>query len=220
MSEFTSCIGDPQVGRENSPSSFNYNSSSQETTSHSLDSRKEKRQPSITPRKFNRFFTPRSHGRLPIKLPRGALEDITAPANNCNGTQSSPLRPFSHGKGVENSPTAFTREMKRRKLLHTPSPSPDDCSSEKQSLFDQRPVFEDILSDDHNHLSSSKCSTAAEDIQGGPRKPNLSPLSSTTKQIRQLETRGLAGRLLQLSLRSGAASKGQRVGYPDNGKCA
>jgi hypothetical protein len=216
MSDFNSSNGDPQTGRESSPSSFNYNKSSQETTSYSLDGRKEKRQPSITPRKFNRFFTPRSHGRIPIKLPRGALDDITAPANNRSGTQSSPIRPFSHVKGVENSPMTFTREMKRRKLLHTPSPSPDDSSPEKQSLFDQCPVFEDSFSDDHKHLRSSQHSAAAEESQGGPRKPNLSR-SSTTKQIKQLETRGLAGRLLELSFRSGAASKCQDLGYSDNG---
>ena len=141
MSEFTSSNGDPQAGRENSPTFLKYHSSSQETASHSLDGRKEKRQPSITPRKFNRFFTPRSHGSLPIKLPRGALEDITSPANNRNGTQSSPIRPFSNGNGVENSPTTFTREMKRRKLLHTPSPSPDDSGSEKRSPFRPTPCL-------------------------------------------------------------------------------
>jgi hypothetical protein len=216
MSEFNSCNDDPQAERESLPSSFNYNKSSQETTSHSLDGRKEKRQPSITPRKFNRFFTPRSHGRIPMKLPRGALEDITAPANNRNGTQSSPIRPFSHIKGVEISPMTFTREMKRRKLLHTLSPSPDDSSPEKQSFFYQRPVFKDSFSDDHKQLHSSQRSAAAEESRGGPRKPHLSR-STTTKQIKQLETRGLAGRLLELSFRSGAASKCQNLSYPDNG---
>jgi hypothetical protein len=212
MSEFNSNNDDPQAESESSPSSFNYNKSSQETTSHSLDGRKEKRQPSITPRKFNRFFNPRSQGRIPIKLPRGALEDITAPANNRNGTQSSPIRHFSHIKGVENSPITFTREMKRRKLLHTPSPSPDDSSPEKQSLFDPRPVFEDSFSDNHKQPHSSQHSAAAEESR--PRKPSR---STTTKQIKQLETRGLAGRLLELSFRSGAASKCQDLGYPDNG---
>lgn len=217
MSEFTSNSGDPQAGKVNSPTSFDCHSSSQKTTSYRLDGRKEKRQPSITPRKFNRFFTPRSHGRLTLTLPRGALEDITAPTNNRNGTQSSPIRPFSNGKGVENSPTTFTREMKRRKLLHTPSPSPDDSGSEKKHIFDQHHVFEDNFLNEHNHLNFSHCSVSAEESLGGPRKLELPSLSTPTKHIRQLDSRGLAGQLLQLSLRSGAAVKGQRLNYLDNG---
>jgi hypothetical protein len=197
--------------------SFDCHCSSQETTLYRLDGPKEKRQPSITPRKFNRFFTPRSHGRLPIKLSRAALEDITVPANNRNGTQSSPIRPFSNIKGDENSPTTFTREMKRRKLLHMPSPSPDDSGSEKRCLFDQRHVFEDGFPDGHNHLRSSQRLKSTEDSLGGPRKLEVPPLSTSTKHIRQLDTRGVAGRLLQLSLRSGAAFKGQHLNYPSNG---
>jgi hypothetical protein len=217
MSEFACKKGAPQVGRENSPTLLDCHSSSQETASCRVDGQKEKRQPSITPRKFNRFFSPRSNASLAIKLPRGALEDITAPAINRNGTQSSPIRPFNNGKGVENSPTTFTREMKRRKLLHMPSPSPDDSASEKRYLLDQRHVFEDSFPDDHNYLHSLQHSASAEDSLQGPRKLELPPLSTPTKHIKQLESRGLAGRLLQLSLRSGAAFKGQRLDFPDNG---
>lgn len=217
MSEFTSNNGDPQAGRENSPTFLECHSSSQETALHRLDGRKEKRQPSITPRKFNRFFTPRSRGSLTIKLPRGALEDITLPANNRNGTQSSPIRPFNNGNGVENSPTTFTREMKRRKLLHTPGPLSDDSGSEKGCLFDQRHVFEDSFLDEHNHLHSSQPSVSAKDSLERPLKLDLLPFSPLAKHIRQLKSRGLAGRLLQLSLRSGTSIKGQRLNYPDNG---
>jgi hypothetical protein len=216
MPEFNSNNGDPQAGRENSPTFLDCHSSPQETALYRLDGRKEKRHPSITPRKFNRFFTPRSHGSLPIKLPRVALEDITAPANNRNDTQSSPIRHFNNGKGVEHSPTAFTREMKRRKLLHTPSPSPDDSGSEKGYLFEQRHVFEDSFPEDHNHLHPSRPSASAEDSLGGPRKLDLPPLGPPAKHIRQLKSRGLAGRLLQLSLGSGASVKGQCLNYPDN----
>jgi len=205
--------GDQQAGGESSPTFCECHSSSQETALYRLDGRKEKRQPSITPRKFNRFFTPRLHGRLTIKLPRGALEDITAPANNRNGTQSGPIRPFSNGRGVENSPTTFTREMKRRKLLHTPSPSPDDSSSEKEYLFDQRNVFEDSFPDDHDNLHTSE---STESSLGGLQKLELPPLNSA-KNIRQLKSRGLAGQLLQLSLSSGKAGKNQCLNYPDNG---
>jgi hypothetical protein len=209
--------GSPQAGRESSPTFHDCHIFSQETALYRLDGRKEKRQPSITPRKFNRFFTPRSHGRLTIKLPRGALEDITAPANNRNGTQSSPIRPFNNGKGVENSPTTFTREMKRRKLLHTPSPSPDDSGSEKGYLFDQCNVFEDSFPGDHDNLHTSLPLASTGNSLGGLRKLELPPLNPPAKNIRQLKSRGLAGQLLQLSLSSGKAGKSQRLNYPDNG---
>lgn len=217
MSDFNSSRGDPQVGGENSPSSINDNSSSQETASHGLGTPKEKRKPTITPRKFNRFFTPRSHEHIAIKLPRGALGDITAPANNRNGTQSSPLQPSSYVNAAENSQTIFTRETKRRKLLHPPSPSPDDSTSKKQSPFDQRRALDDNLLDDHNHLSSSQHSAAVGNIRRGHRKLSFTPFSTLSKQIRQFETRGLAGQLLQLSLKSGAASRGQPFIYPKTG---
>src|ERR1700710_2194303 len=45
------------------------------------EGRKERRNPSITPRKFNRFFTPRSrsqsHGSVQLSSARQALLDIT-----------------------------------------------------------------------------------------------------------------------------------------------
>jgi hypothetical protein len=95
------------------------------------DTSKEKRQPSITPRKFTRFFTPRSHGPSAVGSSRRVLFDVTVPANNQRGSLSSPIRPHSTNGGQENSPVSFTREMKRRKLIHTPDSSPEPAATEK-----------------------------------------------------------------------------------------
>ncbi|KAK4153124.1 WD40-repeat-containing domain protein [Chaetomidium leptoderma] len=54
---------------------------------------KERRNPSITPRKFQRFFTPRSRVSSKPSAARRALCDLTAPALNRCQTPSSPLRP-------------------------------------------------------------------------------------------------------------------------------
>ncbi|RFU34939.1 hypothetical protein B7463_g1426, partial [Scytalidium lignicola] len=97
--------------------------------SNGRSGRKERRNPSITPRKFNKFFTPRT---TRVSSGRHALYDITPPANNRSGIQSSPLRPFRAINGQENSPTGFTRELKRRKLLHTTEPSPDRSNVDKK----------------------------------------------------------------------------------------
>ncbi|KAL2151825.1 hypothetical protein VTH82DRAFT_5009 [Thermothelomyces myriococcoides] len=77
---------------------------------------KERRNPSITPRKFQRFFTPRS--RVPSKpsAARKALCDLTAPALNRCQTPSSPLKPISE----ESLPNPDDGHRgKRRKLNHS-----------------------------------------------------------------------------------------------------
>jgi hypothetical protein len=99
---------------------------------------KERRQPSITPRKFRRFFTPRSHDQLARHPSRTPLGDITEPLHHRHGVQSSPLRAHAGRGARESSPTVFTRDMKRRKLLHVSSPSIDGICGTKSpasSLF-------------------------------------------------------------------------------------
>ncbi|CAK7223898.1 hypothetical protein SCUCBS95973_005334 [Sporothrix curviconia] len=94
---------------------------------------KERRQSSITPRKFRRFFTPRARVSANPSAARRALRDLTARALNRSQTtpassplhfSSSPLaaRDKSHGRDdVLPSP----RTVKRRKTgHHTPETSP------------------------------------------------------------------------------------------------
>ncbi|KAL2023933.1 hypothetical protein VTK56DRAFT_710 [Thermocarpiscus australiensis] len=109
---------------------------------------KERRNPSITPRKFQRFFTPRS--RVPSKpsAARKALHDLTAQALNRCQTPSSPLKPISE----EQSPNLLPHLQdahpgKRRKVHHTPEkhgqpchlPSPLNTSPALPRTPDRRP---------------------------------------------------------------------------------
>lgn len=55
---------------------------------------KERRQPSITPRKFRRFFTPRSRVSADPSAARRALRDLTARALNRNQNQSGQSSPI------------------------------------------------------------------------------------------------------------------------------
>lgn len=218
MSEFTFNGSDVQrVGGGKLPQSCENRNTSQISNSYRSDGKKERRQSSITPRKFNRFFTPRSHGRLITSSSRAALQDITAPVNDRNGAQSSPIRLSTNWTGVENSPAAFTREMKRRKLLHTPSPSPEELGPEKRYLFNQRHHSDDDAPEDQYPLNSSQLSTATEDTIGS-QKQEWSQ-RAPTRHIKRLDTRGLTGRFLQLSLKSGTTSKCQRLEYSTNGRC-
>jgi hypothetical protein len=217
MSEFNFNISHvPQGWGGNSPQSQDSQTPSHKANSHRSDGKKEKRQPSITPRKFNRFFTPRTHGRLTTNSSRAALEDITGPANNRNGTQSSPIRPFNNGIGAENSPTSFTREMKRRKLLHTPSPSPEEPDPEKIYPFYPRSNSNDYTRKEHYPPNSSQLSATTEDALGS-QKQELPLHSTPTRQFKPLDARGIAGRFLQLSLRSSTISKYRCLKYPING---
>ncbi|KAL1878065.1 hypothetical protein VTK73DRAFT_8116 [Phialemonium thermophilum] len=88
---------------------------------------KERRNPSITPRKFKRFFTPRSRVPSVPSAARRALRDLAGPVLNRCQTPSSPLKPILEG-GIlrDNSqPADQHRAPKRRKVLHrTPETSP------------------------------------------------------------------------------------------------
>jgi hypothetical protein len=87
---------------------------------------KERRNPSITPRKFKRFFTPRPRVSSKPSAARRALRDLTAPAlNRCLTPMSSPLKPISEEIAPDELVSeAATRGYKRRKFQHTPESSP------------------------------------------------------------------------------------------------
>ncbi|KAK6954694.1 hypothetical protein Daesc_004662 [Daldinia eschscholtzii] len=88
---------------------------------------KERRNPSITPRKFQRFFTPRSRVPTRISPARKALQDLAAPELNRYQTPapSSPLRPYSEEHiRDENVDAVYAPTPKRRKFNHTPDSSP------------------------------------------------------------------------------------------------
>ncbi|KUJ22201.1 WD40 repeat-like protein [Mollisia scopiformis] len=81
-------------------------------------STREKRNPTITPRKFTRFFTPRSqplHQRQPTR--RVLFNVRSFGASSALNVQSSPLQ--SKGFDEENNPPDLPRQSKRQKRFHT-----------------------------------------------------------------------------------------------------
>ncbi|KAL1842701.1 hypothetical protein VTJ49DRAFT_4480 [Mycothermus thermophilus] len=78
---------------------------------------KERRNPSITPRKFQRFFTPRSRVSAKPSAARKALCDLTAPALNRCQTPSSPLKPVSEEPLLPDHEDHH--RGKRRKITHS-----------------------------------------------------------------------------------------------------
>ncbi|KAK3359965.1 WD40-repeat-containing domain protein [Lasiosphaeria hispida] len=97
---------------------------------------KERRNPSITPRKFQRFFTPRSRVSSQPSAARRALRDLAGPALNRCQTPSSPLKPISEDNGLDDLPTL--RVVKRRKVQHS---TPDRSSYTLPSPLNTSPVL-------------------------------------------------------------------------------
>jgi hypothetical protein len=208
-----------QVGSGYLPSPKKSQTSPKRPASYGLNGRKEKRQPSITPRKFSRFFTPRSHGSLSSRSSRRALFDITTPANNRSGIQSSPIRPYNTS-GRETSPTTFTRELKRRKLIHTPISSPEHTEPDKSSPCGQSLFIDDNNTNNVNEIPTSPCLSVLLEDSG--RKiflnPSVSTIAPPAPRIKRLGERGLVGQLVERNLSSHSTSLRQHVVYPTPGK--
>jgi hypothetical protein len=193
------------------------NSSPPRPSTYTTSGRKERRDPSVTPRKFRRFFTPRSHGNFNSSS-RQALYDITAPALNRNAAQSSPLRPFRGLNGPDSSPVGFSRELKRRKLIHTPEASPEHNSKARTTRGGHGGPSR------IDNLVSSPCERAAPDMdyineeeeETDVEEPD--PPKQVVKRVVRLSERGLAGQMLNMSLGvSYSSSRRQHYEYPTNG---
>lgn len=83
---------------------------------------KERRNPSITPRKFQRFFTPRSRVSSRPSAVRKALYDLAAPALNRCQTPSSPLKPISEELSLPRLPDAGDAHRGKRRKFHHATP--------------------------------------------------------------------------------------------------
>ncbi|KAK3398940.1 WD40-repeat-containing domain protein [Sordaria brevicollis] len=97
----------------------------------SRSSAKERRNPSITPRKFKRFFTPRviANNSNPTASQR-ALRDLAGPLLQRGHTPSSPLRPISEEEIPDVLPSLqdAQRSSKRRKIAHASTPKRAEAS--------------------------------------------------------------------------------------------
>ncbi|RDW94812.1 hypothetical protein BP5796_00575 [Coleophoma crateriformis] len=187
---------------------------------YTREGRKERRDPSITPRKFTRFFTPRSHGNLKPSSARQALYDITAPANNRNGVQSSPVQSLRSISGQENSPVVFTRKLKRRKIIHA---SEEGTSEKKLGSRDFLNRTEAALNEDEEeegeeeedtmYIPSSPCERAFTNAYGGGEEVSYT-YKLPIRRLLPVEERGIGGRLMQLRLGSLARSGRRHFAYP------
>ncbi|KAI1772946.1 WD40 repeat-like protein [Hypoxylon cercidicola] len=178
---------------------------------------KERRNPSITPRKFRRFFTPRSRVPTRISPARKALQDLAAPnLNNRYQTPapSSPLLPPTSSMGPmpdENLPDSPTQRSKRRKFHHTPDSSPcrPSVSFNLPPSADIRPA---LLSPIRSLASSQENMDSDEDESDDEME--LPSQSVPVKRITPLTSRGLAGQLVQRELGGMPRARRSYMSFP------
>jgi hypothetical protein len=140
------------------------------------------------------------------------LHDITAPSNNRRGVLSSPIR-FRGVVEKDDNPSTFPRDLKRRKLLHTPEPSPQHANEDLKGRRDFE-VPQDDDEDDLQYIQSSPCERAANlDKIEEAEEESLQPLG----RIIPIDQRGLGGRLLQSMVGLPTRSRRQHHVYPVNG---
>ena len=161
---------------------------------------KERRNPSITPRKFRQFFTPRSRVSSKPSAARRALRDLTAPALNRCQTPSSPLKPISESNGLYDASTgAASRGHKRRKMQHTPETSPL-----QPSFLEPSPVLPNLPTNRPDLLSSPLGSPHAressldfDDFDDGDYDDELPLAQLPMRGPVPLTSRGMSGQLAQ-----------------------
>lgn len=227
MSSFESAENkEPTSSQEHPLSSPNFSVSPQRPPpTYGRDGRKERRNPSITPRRFRKFWTPQSQASTKPSSSRQALNDITAPFNNRRGVLSSPIRFGPRGKPEkDDTPSTFPRDLKRRKLLHTPEPTPEHTHSETKGHGFEVLQDEDEDEDegDFHNIQSSPCERAARldqieenDEEEVYRSGNI--YQEPLKRIVPIDRRGLGGRLLQSMSGFPTRNSRQHYAYPVNG---
>lgn len=190
-------------------------SPSRRPSSYGVNGQKERRQASITPRKFHRFFEPRTVHSINVGSTRRTLFDITPSANNRNGTRSSPIRRNGNMSGDENSPTPFRRAYKRRRVIpsvlsHEPIEADDESAS---SIFPP-----DVQSEVDDDPFASQ--TTLDSPPDSPSKfaQRMVPRSMPERRIERVEDRGISGKMLHLNISSNASTRRQHHIYPVAGK--
>ncbi|KAI2623152.1 WD40 repeat-like protein [Hypoxylon sp. NC1633] len=171
---------------------------------------KERRNPSVTPRKFKRFFTPRSRVPSYISPARKALQDLAAPALNHRYQTPAPSSPL--GPGLEDQDLLEDENLepldghiiKRRKFYHhTPDSSPcrpphilpmqptlEHWANPRPAL--QSPIGSTIQDEDRR--DETHTNQDDERQNEAPSKP------SPKKPLIPMAKRGLAGQLAQREL--------------------
>ncbi|KAK8047724.1 hypothetical protein PG996_015788 [Apiospora saccharicola] len=163
---------------------------------------KERKNPSITPRKFRRFFTPRSALASHIGYispARKALKELAGPqVNNRYQTPapSSPLQPPNEEEEdlVANENFASnSRATKRRKFNHTPESSPCRPEPLNHGSIKPSPIGKTALLSPIGSLQSSQDILDSRESDDDEEQPIANPI----KRLAPLSTRGLGGQMLQ-----------------------
>ncbi|KAI0471660.1 WD40-repeat-containing domain protein [Xylariaceae sp. FL0804] len=163
-----------------------------------ISSVKERRDPSVTPRRFGRFFTPRTRVPSQPSPARRALRELAATSLN-NRLQtpapSSPLKPpgtEERGRDETYDPQD-DRLSKRRKTHHTPESSP--CRPPRLS----NAVCADpgLLSPLQSLSSSQEIRETETDEEDSENE--LPVVSKPVRRLRTLTSRGQSGQLAQRS---------------------
>ncbi|KAK8041301.1 WD40 repeat-like protein [Apiospora phragmitis] len=163
---------------------------------------KERKNPSITPRKFRRFFTPRSSLSshiTHISPARKALKELACPEVNNRyqtPTPSSPLQPPNEEEEDliinENFASNF-RATKRRKFHHTPESSPCRPEPLDHGPIKPSPIGKTALLSPIGSLQSSQ---DVLDSQESDDDEDL-PVEKPVKRLAPLTAHGLGGQRLQ-----------------------
>ncbi|KAL7625796.1 hypothetical protein AAE478_005019 [Parahypoxylon ruwenzoriense] len=166
---------------------------------------KEKRNPSITPRRFRRFFTPQSRVPLGISPARNALKDLAAPALNHRYQTPAPSSPVGslsaeHTRD-ENIDQSSTRQSKRRKFHHhTPESSPCrplSTSGSNHVRFAPQPNTRLALLSPIRSLHSSQENFDSDTDESEDEFPSPPALG---RRLTPLTSRGFVGQLAQRQL--------------------
>ncbi|KAF2138711.1 uncharacterized protein K452DRAFT_360949 [Aplosporella prunicola CBS 121167] len=171
------------------------------TSSRPVHSKKPKKPPPITPKRFNKFFTPRTSSSSISQSRSGRqLRDITRNAVN---RRRSPRRHIVFSEpastGFENCITPKLENNKKRKLLPSPESSPVQPSPSKKSRAAVQTVKFDIAKDVVD-VDSDAETTILELEEGEEEEEEEEEEEKETKvslPIRRAPSSSTASRLLQ-----------------------
>lgn len=172
-------------------------------TSGREGSGRRKQLPTVTPRRFRKFFTPRSslRGNIKVTTSRQVLRDITDGDSNCRslGRRRSSRVDEIQILEDENEEALDTSWKRKRRLPQTPEPTPELSSPLKRcrrlSVEDS-----DTASDTEQGLSSSDLS----------RYKSLQTNSlANTRPIGRWRQHGLSGQRLQQELGGLSRTRGR-----------
>lgn len=176
------------------------------TPPRNRSSRKERRQPSITPRRFSRFFD--AQRTASMSSPSGRA--LKAIVNNRQSIQSSPLKcsKILEADGEENESPSTPREFKRRKRV-TGDSDFDEAYLGHPAKRRKGQVLDDFSISPFPDVNVQ----VLEDVGTGK---GVVQKEKPTKRINPFENRGFSARVLQSSLGI-TRSRQPNLAYPVNG---